>query len=71
MNIKYMNMALKQAQKACSIGEIPVGAVIVMNPKNGEILAYAVAPTYDPNKFQKVPNHIIKNWICQPIQEKN
>ena len=25
------------------------GSVIVMNPKNGEILAYAVYPTYDPN----------------------
>lgn len=43
------------------------GAVIVMNPKNGEILAYAVAPTYDPNKFQKVPNHIIKNWTLTDV----
>ena len=43
------------------------GAVIVMNPKNGEILAYAVAPTYDPNKFQRVPNHIIKNWTLTDV----
>lgn len=43
------------------------GAVIVMNPKNGEILAYAVYPTYDPNKFQKVPNHIIKNWTLTDV----
>ena len=28
------------------------GAVIVMNPKNGEILAYAVYPTYDPNNYR-------------------
>lgn len=38
------------------------GAAIVMNPKNGEILAYAVYPTYDPNHFQKASNNTIKNW---------
>lgn len=37
------------------------GAAIVMNPKNGEILAYAVYPTYDPNHFQKASNNTIKN----------
>ncbi len=43
------------------------GAVIVMNPKNGEILAYAVAPTYDPNNFQKVSNSTIKNWTLTDV----
>lgn len=43
------------------------GAVIVMNPKNGEILAFAVAPTYDPNKFQKVSNNVIKNWTLTDV----
>lgn len=28
------------------------GAVIVMNPRNGEILAYAVYPYFDPNNFK-------------------
>ena len=43
------------------------GAVIVMNPKNGEILAYAVYPTYDPNKFQKATNAQIKNWTLTDV----
>ena len=43
------------------------GAAIVMNPKNGEILAYAVYPTYDPNKFQKVPYNIMKNWTLTDV----
>lgn len=43
------------------------GAVIVMNPKNGEILAYAVYPTYDPNKFQKATNTQIKNWTLTDV----
>lgn len=43
------------------------GSVIVMNPKNGEILAYAVYPTYDPNKFQKASNTQIKNWTLTDV----
>ena len=43
------------------------GAIIVMNPKNGEILAYAVAPTYDPNHFQKASNTQIKNWTLTDV----
>lgn len=43
------------------------GAVIVMNPKNGEILAYAVYPTYDPNYFQKATNQQIKNWTLTDV----
>ena len=43
------------------------GAVIVMNPKNGEILAYAVYPTYDPNEFQKASNTQIKNWTLTDV----
>jgi cell division protein FtsI/penicillin-binding protein 2 len=30
------------------------GSIIVMNPRNGEILALATAPTFDPNKFSDV-----------------
>jgi len=43
------------------------GAVIVMDPKTGEILAYAVAPTYDPNHYQKATNTQIKNWTLTDV----
>ncbi|MBQ3310582.1 penicillin-binding protein 2 [bacterium] len=38
------------------------GTVIVLNPKNGEILAYAVYPYYDPNNYKKATYNQIKNW---------
>ena len=57
----------KELQKIIHEKDALRGAVIVMNPKNGEILAYAVYPTYDPNKFQKASNTQIKNWTLTDV----
>lgn len=57
----------KELQKIIQEKEALRGAVIVMNPKNGEILAYAVYPTYDPNNFQKASNTQIKNWTLTDV----
>ena len=43
------------------------GAVIVMNPKNGEILAYAVYPYFDPNNFKSATSFQIKNWTLTDV----
>lgn len=43
------------------------GTVIVMNPKNGEILAYAVYPYYDPNNYKKASMQQIKNWTLTDV----
>lgn len=43
------------------------GTVVVMNPKNGEILAYAVYPTYDPNNYRKASEYEIKNWTLTDV----
>ena len=43
------------------------GAVIVMNPRNGEILAYAVYPYYDPNNFKSATSFQIKNWTLTDV----
>lgn len=57
----------KELQKIIKEKDALRGAVIVMNPKNGEILAYAVYPTYDPNNFQKASNTQIKNWTLTDV----
>lgn len=46
-----LDLPLQQAAMA-ALGE-ERGAVIVMNPKNGEILAMVSAPSFDPNLFVK------------------
>lgn len=43
------------------------GTVIVMNPKNGEILAYAVYPDYNPNNYKKTPASALKNWTLSDV----
>ena len=57
----------KELRKIIAEKDALRGAVIVMNPKNGEILAYAVYPTYDPNFFQKASNAQIKNWTLTDV----
>ncbi|MCI1272927.1 MAG: penicillin-binding protein 2 [Clostridiaceae bacterium] len=43
------------------------GTVIVMNPKNGEILGMAVYPTYDPNNYRKASALQMKNWTLTDV----
>lgn len=37
------------------------GTAIVMDPRNGDVLALAIAPTFDPNKFRKAPVRLRNN----------
>ena len=43
------------------------GAIIVMNPKNGEILGYSVYPTYNPNNYKRATAEQIKNWSITDV----
>ena len=43
------------------------GSVIVMNPKNGEILGYAVYPRYNPNNYKKTKAENLKNWTLTDV----
>jgi cell division protein FtsI/penicillin-binding protein 2 len=45
------------------------GVVIVMYPSSGEILAMAVQPNFDPNRFTKSKSHMWRNRaITDPIE---
>jgi len=43
------------------------GCVVVMNPKNGEILAFALAPGYEPFNYRKYDQSIVKNWALTDV----
>ena len=42
-------------------------AAIVLDPKTGEILALAVAPTYNPNEYGKYTMQELKNWAITDV----
>jgi cell division protein FtsI (penicillin-binding protein 3) len=45
------------------------GSVIVLDPRNGEILAMANAPTFDPNQVAASPAEARSNWALQNVYE--
>ena len=57
----------KELMKAIEKFKAHRGAVIVMNPRNGEILAYAVYPYFDPNNFKNATSFQTKNWTLTDV----
>lgn len=45
------------------------GTAVVLNPKNGEILAMATAPTFDPNAPAEVSPELLQNRAVQTLFE--
>ncbi len=43
------------------------GAIIVLDPKTGEILGYAVYPNYDPNNYKTATPLERKNWTLADV----
>lgn len=43
------------------------GTVVVINPRNGEILGFAVYPNYDPNKYNVFNPSVVKNWALSDV----
>lgn len=57
----------KELMKAIEKFKAHRGAVIIMNPRNGEILAYAVYPYFDPNNFKNATSFQTKNWTLTDV----
>jgi cell division protein FtsI (penicillin-binding protein 3) len=43
------------------------GAVIILNPRNGEVLAFAVAPDFNPESYYKAKPEALKNWAITDV----
>ena len=62
LDAKLQYLCESELQKMVEKRKAKRGLVIMMNPKNGEILAMAVNPSYDPNNFRDVKTERLKNW---------
>ena len=45
------------------------GAALVMDARNGELLALASVPTYDPNEFWEFSPSLFREWSVQDLYE--
>ncbi len=62
-------VAASAIQEAVKSAHAVSGTVIVMNPKTGEILAHATAPTFDPNNTKNVSPSLMRNPSVQDVYE--
>ncbi|MBI3428899.1 MAG: penicillin-binding protein 2, partial [Actinobacteria bacterium] len=62
-------VALNAISEAVKASDAISGTVIVMDPKTGQILAHATAPTYDPNDTRNVPLSLMRNPSVQDVYE--
>jgi penicillin-binding protein 2 len=58
-----IDLRIQQAaeQALRSLGNAAKGAVVVLDPRNGDVLALTSAPTYDPNLF--LPRMTNQTWL--------
>src|SRR5215213_9924607 len=66
-SIQYL--AEQALQAAVQQSRAKSGTVIVLDPRSGEILALANAPTFDPNKVADARPETRSNWALQNIYE--
>jgi cell division protein FtsI (penicillin-binding protein 3) len=61
--------AERALQSAVERAHAKSGSVIVLDPRSGEILALANAPSFDPNNVSASPADNRRNWALQNIYE--
>ncbi|HEU5163317.1 MAG TPA: penicillin-binding transpeptidase domain-containing protein, partial [Thermoanaerobaculia bacterium] len=58
--------AEKALAKAIDAWDAPAGSVVVLDPRDGAILALASWPTFDPNRFR---SFLPASWRNRPVQD--
>lgn len=63
------HLAEKELFAMCQHANAQRGAAIITDPKNGEILAWANYPSFDPNQYSKYPYVVTKNWSMVDVYQ--
>lgn len=63
------HLAEKELNAMCRHSSALKGAVILADPTNGEILAWANYPPFDPNNYNKYAYEVMKNWSMVDVYQ--
>lgn len=66
-NIQHI--AERELAKSVADSGAKRGAVMMMEPATGNLVAFAICPTYDPNNFSKYNWEQLKNWAVTDVYE--
>ncbi len=69
LDLYLQHLAEKELLAAMNRSHAQRGTVIILDPNNGEILANAIAPSYDPNHYNRYPASVRKNWAVTDLYE--
>ncbi len=69
LDSRLQELSGKALEEAITEWNATRGVAIVMNVQNGELLALASTPTYDPNSFWKYSSALFKEWSVQDLYE--
>ena len=69
LDSRLQMVALKELKTQVEKWNANKGVAIVMDSFNGEILALASTPSYDPNQFWKYSPSLFKEWSVQDLFE--
>ncbi|MBS1998594.1 MAG: penicillin-binding protein 2 [Cyanobacteria bacterium SZAS LIN-2] len=63
------HMAEKELFAMCKHSHAQRGTVVLTDPTNGEILAWANYPSFDPNRYNKYAYETMKNWSMVDVYQ--
>lgn len=63
------HLAEKELSAMCIHSQAQKGCAILMDPTNGEILAWANYPNYDPNDYTHYKYEQLKNWAMVDVYQ--
>jgi cell division protein FtsI (penicillin-binding protein 3) len=69
LDLYLQHIAERELRAGVEASRAMGGTAIVMNPQNGEILALASFPTFDPNAFQQYSADARRNRAIQDVYE--
>jgi cell division protein FtsI/penicillin-binding protein 2 len=63
------HLAEKEVTAMCMHSQALKGCAIILDPQNGEVLAWANYPSYDPNEYDKYKYETTKNWAMVDVYQ--